>query len=153
MISFSAESALMSTSPETSGPSAIPATRNTATSGTRIFCANSPARVPTARMRPHDSSVCRAMSIAVELSKPGLDPLSRAGRASVQRLQPAGDFTHRHVGLLQQFAHGEKAVELAGKCPGGYGDAGVLQPRRIRIALVAQGISAGGQHIGRRQPG
>ena len=52
MIWFSAESALMWIRPSACGPIAMPATRNTATSGILIFCANRPATVPIARMRP-----------------------------------------------------------------------------------------------------
>ena len=73
--------------------------------------------------------------------------------ALFQRLQPAGDLGDGDVGLLQQLAHGEEAVELAGKVPVGHGHAGFLQPRGVFGALVAQGIGARGQHIGRRQAG
>src|ERR1700688_3407533 len=137
MIWFSAESAGMSISPSARGPIAIPTTRNTATSGILIFCANRPVRVPMARISPHESSVCLAISSEVT-------PI-------LQGLQPDADFTGRDIGLLQQFTHGEEAVELAGKMPVGHGDAGCLQAALIFVALVAQGIGAGGQHIGRRQ--
>ena len=46
--------------------------------------------------------------------------------ALFQRLQPAGDFADGDVGLLQQLAHGEEAVELAGKMPVRHGHAGFL---------------------------
>ena len=53
--------------------------------------------------------------------------------ALVQRLQPGADFAGGDIGLRQQLAHGEEAVELAGKVPVGHGHAGFLQPlRRIR---------------------
>ena len=73
MIWFSAESALMSTSPSACGPIAMPVTRNTATSGILIFCATKPPSVPIARISPHDSSVCLATSIEAEASKSFLD--------------------------------------------------------------------------------
>ena len=47
----------------------MPATRNTATSGILIFCASRLATVPIARMRPHESSVCLAISIEADVSK------------------------------------------------------------------------------------
>ena len=49
--------------------------------------------------------------------------------ALFQCLQPAGDFADCDVGLLQQLAHGEEAVELAGEMPVGHGHAGFLEPR------------------------
>src|SRR3984957_17803917 len=137
MIWFSAESAGMSISPSARGPIAIPATRNTATSGILIFCANRPVRVPMARISPHESSVCLATSSEAP-------PI-------LQRLQPDADFTGRDIGLLQQFTHGEEAVELAGEMPVGHGHAGFLQTAGVFVAFVAQGIGARGQHIGRWQ--
>src|ERR1035437_10375638 len=68
MIWFSAESALMSIRPSASGPIAIPTTRNTATSGILIFCASRPVRVPIARIRPHESKVCLAISMEADVS-------------------------------------------------------------------------------------
>ena len=38
-------------------------------------------------------------------------------RALIQRLQPDADFAGRDIGLLQQLAHGEEAVELRGPKP------------------------------------
>src|ERR1700694_914438 len=70
MIWFSAESASIWTSPSACGPIAIPTMRNTATSGILIFCANRPARVPTARISPHESSVCLAISREADVSTP-----------------------------------------------------------------------------------
>src|SRR3977135_1910190 len=128
MIWFSADSAPICTSPSACGPIAMPVTRNTATSGILIFCASRLASVPIAKMRPHDSSVCFAISMEAEASK------------LVQRLQPAGDIARCDVGLWQQLAHGEEAVELAGKVLAGHGHAGRLQPRSIFLAFVAQGI-------------
>src|SRR5215471_10835999 len=52
----------MSIRPKAWGPISMPASRNTATSGILVFCANSPATVPTARMRPPDINVCFAIS-------------------------------------------------------------------------------------------
>ena len=48
--------------------------------------------------------------------------LENGGRAGVlvaliQRLQPDADFAGRNIGLLQQLAHGEEAVELRGLKP------------------------------------
>src|SRR5580704_13139486 len=85
MIWFSAESSLMWTSPSACGPIAIPATRNTATSGILIFCASSPASVPIASISPHDSSVCFAISMEADASIVGLPSLTGRGcdRASV----------------------------------------------------------------------
>src|SRR4030081_2324981 len=142
MIWFNAESAGISTSPSACGPIAIPVTRNTATSGILIFCATKPATVPIARIMPHDSNVCLATSMEVEASK--IIPFDRVpiSLPLFQRLEPAGDFAQGDVGLRQQLAHGEEAVELAGKMPIGYGHAGLLQPRGIFVAFVAQGISA-----------
>src|SRR5262249_2541046 len=144
MIWFSAESALISIRPSACGPSAMPTSRNSATSGTRIFCARKPVSVPIASTSPHDISVCLAISIAVEVST------NRSG--SVQGLQPGADFACRDIGLVEQLAHGEEAVELAGEEAIGDGNAGRLQALRIFIALVTQGIAAGDQHIGRWQP-
>src|SRR5256885_16667735 len=108
MIWFSAESALMSTSPSACGPIAIPVTRNTATSGILIFCASRPASVPIASTSPQDSSVCFAISIEEDVSNDLLFEL-------VQRLQPGADFARRDISLIEQLAHGEEAVELAGE--------------------------------------
>jgi hypothetical protein len=74
------------------------------------------------------------------------------GCAEIQRLQPVPDFAGRDIGLLQQSAHGEEAVELAGKAPIRHGHAGFFQAVSVFVAFVAQCISARGQHIGRRQP-
>src|ERR1700694_1416340 len=49
---------------------------------------------------------------------------STFGCAEIQRLQPVPDFAGRDIGLLQQLAHGEEAVELAGKAPIRHGHAG-----------------------------
>src|ERR1700738_5078638 len=68
MIWFSAESADICTSPSACGPIAMPVTRNTATSGTLIFCASRLARVPIARMSPQESSVCLAISMEADAS-------------------------------------------------------------------------------------
>src|SRR5262245_2801266 len=103
MIWFSAESALISTRPSACGPTAIPASRNSATSGTRIFCARSPTAVPIVSTRPHDISVCLAISIE-------LDGSTRAPLL-VQRLQPGADFAGSDIGLVEQLAHGEEAME------------------------------------------
>src|SRR5262249_32254512 len=138
-----AESALISISPSACGPSAMPAIRNRATSGTRIFCATKPIRVPIASTSPHDISVCLAISIAAEDS-------TAAPRLTL-RLQPGADFAGGDVGLVEQFAHGEEAVELAGEVAIGHGHAGLLQPLGIFVALVAQRIGAGDQHVSGRQ--
>src|SRR5688500_18250366 len=71
--------------------------------------------------------------------------------ALVLRPQPRADLAGGDISLLQQFAHGEEAVELAGKVPVGDRYAGFFQSRRVFVAFVAQGVGAGGQHIGRRQ--
>src|SRR5438105_223228 len=68
MIWFSAESALMSMTPSACGPIAMPVSRNTATSGIRIFCATRLASVPIARISPHDSSVSFATSMEADAS-------------------------------------------------------------------------------------
>ena len=59
-------------------------------------------------------------------------------RISPQRLQPIADLLDRDVGLRQQLAHGEEAVELAGEGAMGGGHAGGFQPLRIFLAFVAQ---------------
>src|SRR6185312_13634373 len=141
MIWLNAEEALMSTRPSACGPSAMPASRNTATSGTLIFCATKAASVPIARISPQASNVCWAMVI---------EAVGSIGR-SIQRLQPCRNFGDRDIGLVEQFAHGEEAVELAGEMAIDDGYAGLFQPRGIFIAFVAQGIAARGEHIGRRQ--
>src|ERR1700761_9620361 len=143
MISFSADAAGIRTSPSAWGPSARPASRKTATSGILIFCATKAASVPTARISPHDSSVCWAIAAEEAASI----------RDLVQPLQPACDLSHRDIGLVEQPAHGKEAVELAGEVFVGDGHAGLLQPRGIFVALVAQRIGARGQHISRRQAG
>ena len=51
---------------EACGPTAMPEIRKIATSGIRIRCANSAASVPTARISPHDSSVCWAIRIEAD---------------------------------------------------------------------------------------
>src|SRR5882724_5795952 len=150
MIWFSAESALMSTRPSACGPIAIPVTRNTATSGILIFCATKPATVPIARIMPHDNNVCLAISMEAEVSKIISSDRVVVSLGLFQRLEPAGDFAQRDVGLWQQLAHGEEAVELAGKMPVGHAHAGLLQPRGIFVAFIAQGIGARGHDIGRR---
>src|SRR5215470_15086192 len=132
MIWFSAESALISTRPSAWGPTAMPARRNSATSGTRIFCARRPTAVPIVSTRAQDISVCLAISIEVEDS-------TRAP-VLVQRLQPGADFAGRDIGLVEQLAHGEEAMELAGKEAVGDANAGLLETLRIFIAFVAQGI-------------
>ena len=55
------------------------------------------------------------------------------------------------LACCKQFAHGEEAVELAGKVLVGDGHAGFLEAVGVFVAFVAQGIGAGGQHVGRRQ--
>src|SRR5260370_30353719 len=155
MIWFSAESALISTSPSACGPIAIPAMRNTATSGILILCASSPVTVPMVRMSPHESSTCFAVSMEVGASNgiTSFEPqaIDEIGDPLIKRLQPVADFAGRDIGLLQQFAHGKEAVELAGKAPVRHRHAGFLQAFCVFVAFVAQGIGAGGQHIGRRQ--
>src|ERR1700689_3693742 len=61
---------------------------------------------------------------------------------TLQRLQPLRDLAGSDIGLLQQFAHGEEAVELPGKMPVGDGNAGLLQPLGVFTAFVAQWIGA-----------
>src|ERR1700754_3870121 len=147
MIWFNAESAGMSTRPSACGPIAIPVTRNTATSGILIFRATKPATMPIARIMPHANSVCLAISMEAEVSRMILSDRVLTSLRLFQRLEPAGDFGQRDVGLRQQLAHGEEAVELAGKMPVGHGHAGLLQPRGIFVAFVAQRIGAGGHDI------
>src|SRR6185312_2683797 len=142
MISFSAEPASMFTRPIACGPSTMPTIRNTATSGILIFCATKAASVPTARISPQESRVCWA--IAAE---------DASIENSIQPLQPGRDFRHRDIGLIEQLAHGEEAVELAGEMPVGNAHAILLQPRGIFIAFVTERIAAGRQHIGGRQTG
>src|ERR1700761_7092224 len=127
MISFSAESALMSTKPDTCGPSAMPAIRKIATSGTPIFCATKAASVPTARISPQARRVCCAMAMELDASI----------EASIQPLQPRRDFSDGDIGLVEQLAHGEEAMELAGEVPIGDGHAGLLQLCGIFVAFVA----------------
>src|ERR1700760_4748779 len=105
MIWLNAEEALMSTTPSACGPSAIPASRNTATSGTPIFCARKAASVPIARISPQASSVCCAMAMELDASICRL----------IQSLQPCRDLGDGDIGLVEQVAHGEEAVELAGE--------------------------------------
>src|SRR5580704_5562991 len=149
MIWFSAESALTWTRSSACGPIAMPATRNTATSGTRIFCASSAATVPIARTRPNASSVCLAISMEAEVSN-GRLPVGRSYRL-IQGSQPCADLAGGDIGLRQQPAHGEEAVELAGKMPVGHGHAGFGQAVCVFVTFVAQGIGARGQCIGRRK--
>src|ERR1700677_480309 len=151
MIWFRAESALIWTRSSARGPIARPATRNTATSGIRIFCASSAATVPIARTRPNASSVCLAISREAEVSNLALP--SAASDDLLQRPQPCADVAGGDIGPRQQLAHGEEAVELAGKMLVGHGHAGLLETLGIFVAFVAQRIGACGQHIGRRQPG
>src|SRR6266403_2584652 len=151
MIWFSAESALISTSPSACGPIAIPAMRNTTTSGILIFWASRAATVPIARIRPHESSVCFAISRDADASMAVSCEAKLSTMQLIQRLQPVADFAGRDIGLLQQFSHGEEAVELAWKSPVRHRHAGFLQAFCIFVAFVAQGIGAGGQHIGGRQ--
>src|SRR5215468_6250856 len=93
MIWLSAEEALMSTRPSACGPSAMPATRKIATSGTPIFCATKAASVPIARTRPQASSVCWAMAIEAD------DSICRL----FQRLHPCGNLAHGHIlGNIQE---------------------------------------------------
>src|ERR1700744_4300427 len=82
MIWLNAEEALMSTTPSACGPRAFPASRNTATSGTPIFCARKAASVPIARISPQASSVCCAMAMELDASICRL----------IQSLQPLGVF-------------------------------------------------------------
>src|ERR1700675_854641 len=125
MIWFSAESAPICTSPSACGPIAMRVTRNTATSGILIFCASRLASVPIARMSPQDSSVCFAISMEADASN--ALPLRKIGRRSIQRFQPGADFAGRDIGLIEQLAHGEEAVELARKMAGGHGHAGFFE--------------------------
>src|SRR6266403_2488765 len=155
MIWFSAESALISTSPSACGPIAIPAMRNTATSGILTRRASRAATVPMVRMSPHESSTCFAISMEADACN-GItycepQAMNEIGGPLIKRLQPLADFAGRDIGLLQQLAHGEEAVELAGKGPVRYDNAGFLQATCVFVAFVAQGIGARGQHIGRRQ--
>src|SRR6266576_6678669 len=43
---------------------------------------------------------------------------------SIQRLQPGADLAGCDIGLLQQLAHGEEAMKLAGEMTVGHGHAG-----------------------------
>src|ERR1700721_2307825 len=151
MIWFSAESALIWTRSSACGPIAIPATRNTATSGILIFCASSAATVPIARIRPNASSVCLAISRETDVSK--FATFRFPENALIQRPQPRADLAGGDIGLRQQLAHGEEAVELAAKMPVGHGNAGCLQTLGIFVAFVAQRIGTRGQNVGCRQPG
>src|ERR1700692_4832367 len=151
MIWFSAESALIWTRSSACGPIAMPATRNTATSGILIFCASSAATVPIARTRQNASSVCLAISMEAEVSN-GRLPVGRSYRL-IQGSQPCADLAGGDIGLRQQPAHGEEAVELAGKMPVGHGHAGLPEALGIFVAFVAQWIGPRGQDVGRRQPG
>ncbi len=54
--------------------------RNSATSGTLIFCASKPVSVPTASMSPPDINVCFAISMADD------DSTSSSPRAAMRRL-------------------------------------------------------------------
>src|ERR1039457_5020440 len=60
------ESVLMFTRPNTPGPSNMPTSRNTATSGIRTSRAIKPEKVPTARMMPNINSACLANSSETE---------------------------------------------------------------------------------------
>src|SRR5262249_44117555 len=139
-ISSSAEPAGMLTRCVTCGPSRMPAMRKTATSGILIFCATKAASVPTARISPHESSVCWA--IADE--EASMD-------SSIEALQPGRDLAHRDIGLVEQLAHREEAVELASEMSVGDAYAILFQPRGIFVAFVAERIAGGGEHIGRRK--
>src|SRR6516164_11531890 len=161
MIWFSAESAVMLTRESPCGPSAIPASRKIATSGIRIRCATNAASVPTARISPQESSVCLAISIELDAanarsvlnvddpafsgsspSRPGQgnpDRSFRSRRVSIQSFQPGRDLAHGDVGLVQELAHREEAVELAGQMQLDHSNARFLQPRGIFVAFVTQG--------------
>src|SRR5712692_3880933 len=58
----------MSINPSASGPINIPTTRNTATSGIRIFCAIRPVMVPMPRISPPEINVCFAISTETDVS-------------------------------------------------------------------------------------
>src|ERR1700758_1198778 len=152
MIWFSAESAAMSISFSPCGPNAIPASRKIAMSGIRIFCAMNPAIVPIARISPQLDSVCLAISIEAGVSTASMNPGSAgACGSSTKFLQPGTYLADSDIGLLKKLAHGEETMELAGEVAICHGDAGVLQTLRILGALIAQGIGARGEHIGRGQ--
>src|SRR5262249_19601909 len=72
----------------------------------------------------------------------------RTAPVLAQRFQPDADLAGGDIGLVEQLANGEEAMDLAGEEAIGDGNAGRLQPLRISIAFVAQGIGAGDQHIG-----
>src|SRR5689334_25303533 len=118
MIWFSAEEGLMSTTASPCGPRAMPAIRKAATSGIRSLPATKAESVPIARIRAQASSVCCAMAIEAGAS------MSR----SIQSLQPGRYLAHGDIGLVEQLAHGEEAVELAGEVAIGNGHAGFFQP-------------------------
>src|SRR5215471_9193563 len=69
-------------------------------------------------------------------------PVTRTARlfpdGSAQPLEPGGDLACGDIGLRQEFAHREEAVELAGEVAIGHGHAGFLQPCGIFVAFVAQ---------------
>src|SRR5207237_1198124 len=46
----------------------------------------------------------------------------------IQLLQPGADVARRDIGLVEQLAHGEEAVELAGMRPVRHRHAGLAQP-------------------------
>ena len=65
--------------------------------------------------------------------------LMRPSPGSIQRLQPCRNFSDRDIGLVEQLAHGEEAMELAGEVAIGDGHAGLLQPRGIFDRLRRKG--------------
>ena len=96
----------MSIKPKACGPIIIPATRNTATSGIFVFCANSPATVPTARMSPPAISVCLAISTEAGWSNCFL-PIDREIFCDAQQVE--GNYNKVHLTCI---APGPTAFEL-----------------------------------------
>ena len=72
-------------------------------------------------------------------------------RALPQGLQPITNFAQRVIRLGEQFAHGDKAVELTGISPVHDRHACIAEALCEFIAFVAQRISPGRQDNRRRQ--
>src|SRR5574340_1754730 len=108
----------MSINPITPGPSSIPISRNTTTSGTRANRASRPENVPTARIMPNTRSVCLASSIAADDSTSRLP--EKLLQVNISSPVPGGRTRLAQPGACQACAAARIATALSAVASGAY---------------------------------
>src|SRR5581483_7023283 len=146
---FRAEPVSMRSQPPPAGPSAVPTRRNSATSGTRSFCATRAVSVPASRITPKASSTCLASStdsFGFKVVPPSLAAslIEGPGRRAPVDLHVPEQPREQHLELLQvRVPHVDQRLEQHG--PHGRGRAPQQgraggrheQPRYALVAAAA----------------